>query len=151
MNATVEGEDTVVLSFTWPSILLNPTVLMNSILSFCSDMEICQGTLLMQGIMGFIEQFQQRKGDKVTSTCRIKLTFPVKQDFSEDVLTFEGTGIVLYVLRFAAPERHFAIKSTRIAVHKITPYGGTPTSGTVVDLCAPDITSGLEQTSNKSK
>ncbi len=91
-------------------MLLKPLTLVNSILSFSSDIDQTEGTLLAQGIMDYLENFQERECDLVTSTYRVKLPFPVEPEFSEDVITFNGTSAGFYFLRFSAPERNFSSK-----------------------------------------
>ena len=59
--AAVEDGNKVVLSFTWPSVLLSPKILMRSILACCSEIDVGQGALLMQGIMDYLERFQKNK------------------------------------------------------------------------------------------
>ena len=44
-------------------------------------------------------------GEEVVSICMIPLPFPVKPDFQEDVINFDGSdATTIYVLRFQAFE-----------------------------------------------
>ena len=69
--------------------------------------------------MEFIEQFQEKQGDDIVSTCKIDLPFPVKQDFNEDIISFANNTTSLYLLRFCAPDRNFTPRGTRLRVHTI--------------------------------
>ena len=114
-------DDVATVTFTWPKVLVDANKLMDAVLSFCTDMDVGQGTLLAQGLMDFTEPLQSREGDDIKSTCRIKLPFVVKQDFSQDILKFPGDNTsILYLLRFSAPERNFAIQTQRVPVRNIT-------------------------------
>ena len=116
---TIVDGTTVRVTFMWPRVLLDSNKLTGAILSFCSDMDISHGTLLAQGLMDFLEMFQERQGDSIASTCTITLPFKVKPDFSEDVLSFENSDVRLYLLRLSAPERNFVALTRRISVHEI--------------------------------
>ena len=74
--------------------------------SFFSDLDVGNATLLAQGIMEYVEQFQAKEGDEIASTCRIELPFSLKPDFREDIITFTNSTTSLYLLRFCAPDRN---------------------------------------------
>jgi len=130
-------DDTVTVTFTWPRVLVDANKLMGAILSFCKDMDIGQGTLLAQGLMDYTEPLQSREDDDIKSTCRIKLPFNVKPDFEQDILRFPGDNTtMLYLLRFSAPERKFALPTQRLAIRDIQkidpkPASSVPEEGTV--------------------
>ena len=118
VHSQVINGRTLKISFTWPTILLDSQKLINSILSFCSDMNIAHGTLLAQILMYFLDNNQDIEGDNVISTCSIPLPHNLKSDFAEDLLTFESSEVCLYLIRFSAPECNFVIKSLRWRVFK---------------------------------
>ncbi len=78
--------------------------------------------------MDFLEDYQLRHDDDITSTCTIKLPFELKPDFAEDVLSFENSDVRLYFIRLSAPERNFVSKSSRFCVHTIPSGGDGPLS-----------------------
>ncbi len=86
---------------------------------FFDDLGVGNATMLAQGLMEFVEQFQEKQGNNIISSCRIDLPFPVKSDFDEDVITFANNSTTLYLLRFCASNRNFTPKSTRLRVHKV--------------------------------
>lgn len=84
----------------------------NAFITFCENTSVAQGTLLGQGIMDYIEQFQTRKGDHIESTCRVQLAYVVKSDFQEYYIRFQQSHVVLYLVRMSDPERNFVSKTT---------------------------------------
>ena len=71
---------------------------------FCGDLDVRIATPLLQVIMDYVEQFQEKQGDSIASTCRIELPFAVNPDFTEDIITFANNTAALYLLRFCAPD-----------------------------------------------
>ena len=76
------------LSFSWPSAFLNADKLMHAMVSFSDDLKDGQGPLLAQGLRDFIYPLHSEVSEEVVSTCTIPLPFPVKLDFTEDVIKF---------------------------------------------------------------
>ena len=66
-------------------------------------MEAAHRTLFNQGLMDILKLYQKKEGDSIYSSFRIALPFKAKPDFSEDIVTFNGSSVTLYVLRFSAP------------------------------------------------
>lgn len=62
---------------------------MGTDLSFCPKMDISHDTLVSQGLIDYLEEYQRRKRD-FQAAGTIPLPFPVKPYFNEDVLSFES-------------------------------------------------------------
>lgn len=60
VRAEIVGGVTVNLIFTWPAVMLDNVRLTNALLEFCQGMTVDHGTLLEQGLMDYIEQFQAK-------------------------------------------------------------------------------------------
>ena len=54
VSSVLEGEASVVMTFRWPNMLLKPLMLVDSILSFCLDIDKTEDTLLAQGMMDYL-------------------------------------------------------------------------------------------------
>ena len=81
-----------------------------AVCSFCTDLNDGLGPLLAQGLRDYTDPLQTKEGQDVYSKCVITLPHPVKPDFSEDVLRFDGNDSTsLYMLRFEALEQKFSI------------------------------------------
>ena len=86
--------------------------------------------------MDYLEDFQNHEGAAITSHCQIKLPFEVKQDFAEEIITFEGNKDALYCLRLCPPSSQYSTRGSRVAIHivkstddnKITAFGTAPHS-----------------------
>ena len=75
---------------------------MNALLSLSEDLCDGQGPLLAQAIHDFSDPLHSEVGEDVVSTNTIPLPFPVKPDYDEDVIKFNGDSTAIYVLRFQA-------------------------------------------------
>ena len=104
VTVSVIGSDSINMAISWPSLMLEPMIVMNAMLPFCTDIDVTHGNFLSQGIMDYLEKFQKREDDAVTSHCQIKLPFVVELDFQENMVAFEGRSVVLCCLRLAAPD-----------------------------------------------
>ncbi len=72
VSARLISENLVELNIVWPSILLNSEKLTNSKVSFCKDLDIGNATLLAQGIMDYIEQYQETEGNPLLVVINLK-------------------------------------------------------------------------------
>ena len=125
--SVVKGQ-TVYITFTWPKVILDSKKLMGAIRSFGQDMDFSHGTLIANDLMDFLESFQPRKDDEISSTCDISLPFPVKPDFMEDVLSFENSDARLYLIRMSALGRNLVTEPRGFRVLAIRTTEG-PKSG----------------------
>jgi len=131
VSAEVVDNNCVNVTFIWPKVIANAGKLMDAILSFCPEMGAGRGTLLAQGLSDFCEPLQNQEGDDIRSTCRITLPFPVKPDFQQDVMRFDDNSTALYLLRFSAFDRKFAIPKQQFTIWSIQNAGTDLTGRTV--------------------
>ncbi len=62
VSASAVRRDAIDLAISWPPVMRDPMAMMNAILSFCTDLNVIDGTLLSQGLMDYLEDFQYYDG-----------------------------------------------------------------------------------------
>ena len=93
---------------------------MNSLLSFYTDLEYGQGQIIAQGLCDYTDPLDSKLGEYVVSTCLITFLYPVKPDFDEYFIRFEGEDpTIIYVIRFLAFEQRFATLKKKLVVRSI--------------------------------
>ena len=92
---------------------------METILSFCIEIDISHSTLLAQDLVDYLESFKTKQVEEIKSLCDIIFPFEIKPDFTEDVPSFENSAVRLYLLQLSAPERNFVTLPSRFRVHTI--------------------------------
>ena len=92
---------------------------MNALLSFTEDLCDGQSPLLAPGVRDFNDPLHSEVGKDATSTCTTPLPFPVKPDYRDNVIKFNGYSTTIYVLRFKAFEQRFANTKKKIMVCNI--------------------------------
>ena len=120
VKAELSTADSLQLSFSWPPALLDADVIKRAILSFSEALRDGQGPLLAQGLRDYRDPLHPEACEDVVSTCVVPLPFPVKQDFEEDVLKFDGSDTTtVYILRFQAFEQRFVTPKKQIILRNI--------------------------------
>ena len=120
IKAELVSSEELQLSFSWPPALLDADGIMHALMSFCDEFQDGQGPLLAQGIRDYTDPLQSEIGEEIVSTCRIPLPFPVKPDFDEDIIKFNGSdSTTIYVMRFKAFDQRFATPKKRLVVRNI--------------------------------
>lgn len=120
IKAELVTSEQLQISLSWPPALLDADGIMKALLSFCNDLEDGQGPLLAQGLRDFTDPLHSEASQDVVSSCNIQLPFPVKPDFEEDVMKFDGNdSTTIYVIRFHAFEQRFATPKKRLMVRNI--------------------------------
>ncbi len=141
IHAELENAERLTVTFCWPSILLQAEEIMKAVCSFCSDINDGQGPLLAQGLRDFTDPLQTQEGQDIYSKCVINLPFPVKPDFTEDVLKFDSKdSTTLYMLRFEAFEQNFSVPKKRLIIRTIKPGNLMPENSTAHTAGANDNT-----------
>lgn len=79
-----------------------------AILQSWTDLGHSYGTLIAQGSMNNIDNFQKTR-EAIKTNCRIALSFLVKRDFTDEVLGFENSAFQLYLLRFYAHDLRLSL------------------------------------------
>ena len=120
VKAELSTPDSSQLSFSWPPALLDADVIMRAILSFAEELRDGQGPLMVQGLRDYTDPLHAEAGEDVVPTCVIPLPFPVKPNFEEDLIKFDGSDTTtMYVLHFQAFERRFVTLKKRLTVRNI--------------------------------
>ena len=117
IRTELETAEQLSVTFAWPSVLFDADKIMRAVCSFCTELNDGQGPLLAQGLRDYTDPLQTKEGQDVYSKCVITLPHPVKPDFSEDVLRFDGNDSTsLYMLRFEAFEQKFSMTKKRLTI-----------------------------------
>ena len=120
IEAELINSEQLQLSFSWPAALLDADGITKAMLSFCHDLNDGQGPLMAQGLRGYTDPLHSEVGQDVVSTCIIPRPFPVKPDFDENVIKFDGSdSTTIYVMQFQAFEQRFATLKKRLVIQNI--------------------------------
>ena len=120
IKAELLSSDRLHLSFSWPPILLDADKIMHAMMSFCVDLKEGQGLLMAEVLRDFTDPLHSQAGDDVVSACTIPLPFPIKPDFVEDIVKFDGIDtILIYVIQFQAFEQSFVTPKKKLLVRNI--------------------------------
>ena len=143
--------DKLQLSFSWSPALLDADSIMRAILSFTEEIRDGQGPFMAQGLRDYTDPLHSQVGEEVVPTCTLQLPFPVKPDFHEDVIKFDGSDTTnIYVLRFQGFEQRFATSKKRFTVRNIKLYDGDKPICTVDNGGCSDTVSSSKVEENKA-
>ena len=73
VSAKLSSDNPFELNLTWPAIFFDHHKLTNAMVTCYTDLDVSNTTLLAQGLMEYVEQFQTKQGHTIVSSCTTDL------------------------------------------------------------------------------